>query len=205
MFGENEMLLQMRMNPFKRLREEIPRDEPFDVQSYEAPRNYFASRTICYDSPMGGMGIVAANRGNISHVCFTDNFPFDELSRPQRQYPVLRRAQELLDRYFAGEPLDAAEIPIQIDWGTSFQNAVWDAIRQISYGEVRSYKWIAEQLGKPKAVRAVGNAVGANPITILIPCHRVIGSNGKLGGYGGGLERKRQLLALEGYPVETLK
>ncbi len=195
----------MIMNPFKQFREEIPKDVPFDVESYEGTRNYFASRTVSYQSPMGGMCIVAADRDNISHVFFTDNFPFDESRCPQIQYPVLTRAQELLDGYFAGEPLDASEIPIQIDWGTYFQDAVWGAIRQISYGEVRSYKWIAEQIGKPKAVRAVGNAVGSNPITILMPCHRVIGSNGKLGGYGGGLERKRELLALEGYPVERLK
>lgn len=89
--------------------------------------------------------------------------------------------------------------------GTDFQRLVWDAIYQIPYGEARSYKWIAEQIGRPKAVRAVGSATGSNPITIIIPCHRVIGSNGKLGGYGGGLERKRQLLSLEGYPVEVLQ
>ncbi|MYF54522.1 MGMT family protein, partial [Candidatus Poribacteria bacterium] len=86
-----------------------------------------------------------------------------------------------------------------------FQQLVWETIHQIPHGEVRSYKWIAEQIGRPKAVRAVGNATGNNPITIIIPCHRVIGSNGNLGGYGGGLERKRQLLSLEGYPVKELK
>ena len=69
---------------------------------------------------------------------------------------------------------------------------------------MRSYKWVAEQVGKPKAVRAVGSAVGANPVSILNPCHRVIRSNGALGGYGGGLGRKRLLLALEGHPIEKL-
>lgn len=195
----------MIMNPFKTFLEGIPADLPVDVQSYESTRNYFTSRTVSYQSPLGCIGIVAADPHNISHVFFTDKFPFDESPRPQIQYPVLTHAQVLLDRYFAGEPLDASEIPIKIDWGTYFQEKVWETIQQIPYGEVSSYKWIAEQLGKPKAVRAVGNAVGANTVAILKPCHRVIGSNGKLGGYGGGLKRKRQLLALEGYPVGQLK
>ena len=195
----------MRMNPFKLFRDEISKEIPFDAQSYENARNYFASRTIAYESPMGCMGIVAADQGHISHVFFTDDFPFGEPSPIQMQYPVLTYAQELLDRYFAGEPLDVSAIPIRVDWGTDFQNRVWETIRQIPYGEVRSYKWIAEKVGRPKAVRAVGSAVGANAAIILNPCHRVIRSNGALGGYGGGLERKRRLLALEGYPIQQLK
>ena len=118
---------------------------------------------------------------------------------------MLRRTKNILDRYFDGESVDFREIPVKIEMGTDFQNSVWNTIHQIPYGEVRSYKWIAEQIGRPKAVRAVGNATGSNPITIIIPCHRVIGSNGNLGGYGGGLERKRQFLTLEGYPVEVLQ
>ena len=195
----------MRMNPFKLFRDEISKEIPFDAQSYENARNYFASRTIAYESPMGCMGIVAADQEHISHVFFTDDFPFGEPSPIQMQYPVLTYAQELLDRYFAGEPLDVSAIPIRVDWGTDFQNRVWETIRQIPYGEVRSYKWIAEKVGRPKAVRAVGSAVGANAAIILNPCHRVIRSNGALGGYGGGLERKRRLLALEGYPVGRLR
>ena len=195
----------MRMNPFKLFRDEISKEIPFDAQSYENARNYFASRTIAYESPMGCMGIVAADQEHISHVFFTDDFPFGEPSPIQMQYPVLTYAQELLDRYFAGEPLDVSAIPIRVDWGTDFQNRVWETIRQIPYGEVRSYKWIAEKVGRPKAVRAVGSAVGANAAIILNPCHRVIRSSGALGGYGGGLERKRRLLALEGYPVGRLR
>ena len=195
----------MRMNPFKLFRDEISKEIPFDAQSYENARNYFASRTIAYESPMGCLGIVAADQEHISHVFFTDDFPFGEPSPIQMQYPVLTYAQELLDRYFAGEPLDVSAIPIRVDWGTDFQNRVWETIRQIPYGEVRSYKWIAEKVGRPKAVRAVGSAVGANAAIILNPCHRVIRSNGALGGYGGGLERKRRLLALEGYPIKQLK
>lgn len=191
----------MKVNPSKLFLRGIP----IDMQSHESTHDYFASRTIRYKSPMGCIGIVAANQTSISHLFFTDNFPFNEPPYLQVQYPVLSCAQELLDRYFAGEPLDVSEIPIRVDWGTSFQKRVWDAIQRIPYGEVCSYKWIAEQIGKPKAVRAVGSAVGANPVSILRPCHRVVRSNGALGGYGGGLERKHQLLTLEGYPVEDLK
>jgi methylated-DNA-[protein]-cysteine S-methyltransferase len=98
--------------------------------------------------------------------------------------------------------------PFQEDWqerperlasaGTPFQRRVWDALLRIPYGETRSYLDIAESLGAPSAVRAVGAANGKNPIAIVIPCHRVIGSNGSLTGYGGGIEMKARLLALEG-------
>ena len=195
----------MRINPFKLFREEISKEIPFDAQAYKDARNYFASRTIAYASPMGGMGIAAADAKSLSHVFFTDDFPFGESSPIHRQYPVLTYARELLDQYFAGEPLEFSEIPIRFNWGTDFQNRVWETIRQIPYGEVRTYQWIANQIERPKSVRAIGNAVGANSASILIPCHRVIRSDGTLGGYGGGINRKRQLLTLEGYPIATLK
>lgn len=103
----------------------------------------------------------------------------------------------LLDDYFAGR-LDALdEIECQAD-GTRFQQSVWTALRGIPSGQTLSYGTLAKQLGNPKAVRAVGLANGSNPIPIVIPCHRVIGSDGSLTGYGGGLERKRWLLAHEG-------
>ena len=167
-------------------------------------RDNFASRTIAYESPIGCIGIVAADQDHISHLFFADDFPFGEPSDLQVQYPVLTRIEGLLDRYFAGKPFDTATLPIRVEEGTHFQNEVWDTIRQIPHGEVRSYRWIAEKIGNPKAVRAVGSAVGANAVSIFVPCHRVIRSNGTLGGYGGGIERKRQLLALEGYSVEAL-
>ena len=193
------------MNRVKTVFEGLPEEPSIGKLSHESTREYFASRTISYQSPMGCLGIVAANRDNISHVSFIDDFPFDESEHLYIQYPVLKHVRELLDRYFEGEPLDVSKIPIQIDCGTVFQNKVWDTIQQIPYGELRSYKWIAEQIEKPKAVRAVGNAVGTNPVAILKPCHRVIRSNGALGGYGGGLDRKRQLLTLEGQDIEKLK
>ena len=195
----------MRMNPVKLFREKISKKMPVDAQSYERAREYLTSRTIAYESPMGRIGIVAADQESISYVFFSDDFPFCESSSIQMQYPVLTYAREMLDQYFAGEPHEFSKVPIRFNWGTDFQNSVWETIRQIPYGKVRSYKWIAEQIGHPKAVRAVGGAVGANTAVILNPCHRVIRSNGALGGYGGGLERKRQLLALEGHPIEELR
>lgn len=111
---------------------------------------------------------------------------------------VLRRVVELLDRYFQGETVDFANIPLYLGNSTYFQRKVWQTIRQIPYGQVRTYKWLADRIGQVRATRAVGNATGSNPIALLIPCHRVLRSNGELGGYsGGGIERKRQLLTLE--------
>jgi AraC family transcriptional regulator of adaptative response/methylated-DNA-[protein]-cysteine methyltransferase len=102
-----------------------------------------------------------------------------------------------LQRYFAGE-LEAFTVPLLTD-GTEFQERVWAALREIPYGETRSYEEIAQAIGNPKAVRAVGSANGANRIPIVIPCHRVVRADGTLGGYGGELWRKRFLLRLEGH------
>lgn len=112
-----------------------------------------------------------------------------------RDDALFRAAAEQLDEYFAGErtEFDLALNPS----GTPFQLKVWDALRTIPYGEVRSYGEIAEQIGKPGAARAVGLANGRNPISIIVPCHRVIGASGALTGYGGGIERKQALLELE--------
>lgn len=104
-------------------------------------------------------------------------------------------AVEQLAAYFAG---DLTDFDLELDMvGTEFQRRVWAALRTIPYGETRSYGQIAERIGSPGASRAVGLANGRNPIGIIVPCHRVIGSTGDLTGYGGGIERKRALLALE--------
>jgi methylated-DNA-[protein]-cysteine S-methyltransferase len=104
---------------------------------------------------------------------------------------------DALGRYFAGEMTALADIPWRVV-GTDFQQQVWQALTEIPAGETRSYSQQAARIGRPAAVRAVGLANGANPIGIVIPCHRVIGANGSLTGFGGGLERKRWLLAHEG-------
>ena len=107
----------------------------------------------------------------------------------------LQQAVDELQRYFAGECV-AFSCPLDLH-GTPFQLAVWQALRTIPYGETRSYGEIAQQIGRPAASRAVGAANGANPVAIIVPCHRVIGSNGTLTGYGGGLPTKDWLLRLE--------
>ena len=104
-------------------------------------------------------------------------------------------AVEQLDAYFAGE-LHEFDLSLQLS-GTEFQRRVWNALRTIPYGETRTYGEIAQQIGAPTAFRAVGLANGHNPIAVIVPCHRVIGANGSLTGFGGGLERKSALLELE--------
>ena len=104
-------------------------------------------------------------------------------------------AREQLEEYFAGERREF-DLPLA-PGGTPFQNDVWDALRAIPYGETRSYGELAEEIGRPGAARAVGAANGLNPLAIVVPCHRVIGSNRSLTGYAAGVERKRQLLELE--------
>ena len=109
---------------------------------------------------------------------------------------ILGDLPQRLRRYLAGERVD---FPQALDFtgGTPFQQQVWQALRRIPAGETRSYGWVAAVIGKPKAARAVGQAVGANPINIVVPCHRVVGSDGSLTGYGGGLPLKQRLLDLE--------
>ena len=111
-----------------------------------------------------------------------DDAPFEE-------------ARRQLDAYFAGD-LEEFDLSLHAS-GTPFQREVWAALRTIPYGEVRSYREIAEQIGRPTAARAVGMANGRNPVSIIVPCHRVVGASGDLTGYGGGIERKRALLDLE--------
>lgn len=108
---------------------------------------------------------------------------------------VLKETVKQLDQYFAGTRTNF-DLPLN-PAGTEFQKRVWMALRAIPYGQSVAYRDIAEQIGNPKAVRAVGGANGCNPIAIIVPCHRVIGANGSLTGFGGGLDRKRYLLALE--------
>ena len=110
-------------------------------------------------------------------------------------HPVLRHAKAELAAYFAGK-LQDFNLPVAY-LGTPFQVDVWRAIREIPFGSTTSYAAIAERIGKPKAVRAVGTAVGRNPLCIVIPCHRVLASDNSLGGYVAGIERKKKLLALE--------
>ena len=123
------------------------------------------------------------------------NIHYDGIPVVDGETPGAIRAA--FDRYFAGEMAALADIPWRVA-GTDFQRQVWTALTEIPAGETRTYSQQAARIGRPSAVRAVGLANGANPIGIVIPCHRVIGSGGSLTGYGGGIERKRWLLAHEG-------
>ena len=149
-------------------------------------------RTI--DSPIGPLTL--AGRGSV----LTNLRMVDQSYEPSRadwslDPGAFGSAVDQLDAYFAGELTD---FELELDLrGTEFQQRVWKALLTIPYGETRSYGEIAEQIGAPGAARAVGLANGRNPIAIVVPCHRVIGSGGSLTGYGGGLERKQTLLELE--------
>jgi methylated-DNA-[protein]-cysteine S-methyltransferase len=114
--------------------------------------------------------------------------------RVRRRIEFIRRA---LDAYFAGDCRALDRVPVEFN-GTPFQRKVWEALRDIPAGATLSYADLARRIGEPRAVRAVGAANGANPIAVIVPCHRVIGADGTLTGYGGGLDRKQWLLAHEG-------
>jgi len=152
-----------------------------------------------FDSPLGQMLIAATSKG----IC---RLTFDDSEQSLRRFfpyaDIVEDAgglKELVEGALAAidKPLAARELPIDVA-GTAFQEAVWRELRKIPPGETRSYAQIAAAIGQPKAVRAVGTANGDNHVAVLIPCHRVIRSDGSLGGYAGGLDRKRKLLAAEG-------
>jgi methylated-DNA-[protein]-cysteine S-methyltransferase len=109
---------------------------------------------------------------------------------------LLKQSVLILQRYFAGECV-SFDLPLDLRYFTAFQQAVWRAAAEIPYGETRSYGWIAKRINNPRAVRAVGQALGTNPVPIIIPCHRVISAAGTLGGFSGGIGLKKKLLDME--------
>jgi O-6-methylguanine DNA methyltransferase len=126
-----------------------------------------------------------------------------DFDRPEGSLPrqsTRRTGQWLrdLEAYFSCALKEFA-LPVEFLGGTAFERSVWHSLRVIPYGETRSYKWLAESVGRPAAVRAVGQALGKNPLPIVIPCHRIVESGGSLGGYSGGIDIKRRLLDLEYY------
>lgn len=156
-------------------------------------------------TPIGQMLIVADHDGQLRAIDWSD-YEDRMLNLLRRYYGnagfALTESNNLtnltaaITRYFAGDLRAIENLPVATG-GTPFQRQVWQALRQIPCGTTLSYAQLAARIGRPAAVRAVGTANGANPIGVVIPCHRVIGSNGSLTGYGGGLERKRWLLAHE--------
>lgn len=159
--------------------------------------------TTLVDSPIGSLRLASTSAGlaylelpnacgrgmrGWLHRCLPD-------ARCVEDFAANRRATQQVLEYLEGK---RSVFDLELDSrGTDFQLRVWNALREIPYGETRSYAQIAKQLGQPRAVRAVGTANGANPLSLVVPCHRVIASGGKLGGYGGGLELKARLLAME--------
>lgn len=147
------------------------------------------------DTPIGELTLTARD-GKLVGVHFPPGAPSSN-SREGTE-PVLEAAAAQLRKYFAGERT-AFDLPLELD-GSAFQQEAWRALADIPYGETVSYGEHARRLGRPDAVRAVGAANGANPIPIVLPCHRVIGADGSLTGFGGGLQTKRALLDLERSP-----
>ena len=144
-------------------------------------------------TPIGTLRLVSDNLQLIK-IEFENHYSHDD--HLEASNAVLTDCADQLTDYFAGRRQRFA-LPLAAV-GTAFQRSVWDALRDIPYGEIRSYRDIARSIGNPAAVRAVGAANGRNPLPIVVPCHRVIGSNGKLTGFAGGLETKKFLLELEG-------
>lgn len=159
--------------------------------------------TVCTDvlTPLGGL-LLAATEAGLAGAWFHDgqrDTPAPEaVARWKRDtgHPLLGRAAQMLERYFAGDAV-TFDVPLDLSAGTEFQQAVWQALCLIEPGRTVSYGDVARAIGRPAAVRAVGAAVGANPVSVIVPCHRVMGANGSLTGYSGGLHRKVALLALE--------
>jgi methylated-DNA-[protein]-cysteine S-methyltransferase len=148
-------------------------------------------------SPVGKLKLVASDKGLVAILWENDRPNRVRLSDlvEDEQHPVLVETVRELGEYFAGR---RKEFSVALDMrGTRFQKDVWEALLAIPFGETRSYGQLAKQLGNPQATRAVGAANGRNPVSIIVPCHRVIGSSGKLTGFAGGLDVKARLLDLE--------
>ncbi len=170
-------------------------DQPLDRPTADEPVTPVGRVHTVVDSPVGPLHLAAAD-GVLCRLSLQDQRHApdpDELGT--RDDDALADVRAQLAAYFAGD-LREFDLPLRLD-GTSFQQRVWAALREIPYGETISYGELAERVGSPGASRAVGLANGRNPVAIIVPCHRVIAADGTLGGYGGGLERKRRLLDLE--------
>ena len=162
------------------------------------------TRYIRFDSPLGPM-LVTADENGLTHVDFVGA----KYTRPVRPEwvedpgaPVLVECRRQLEEYFAGKRT-GFDLPLAPQ-GTAFQQRVWEEISRVRFGETISYGELAKRAGAPGQARAAGAATGRNPVGVVIPCHRIVGSDGSLTGYAGGLERKRELLELEGVLQSSL-
>ena len=154
-----------------------------------------------YSSPLGPI-LLSANDSALFELCLPSELnkrsmiERTQLINNYHDHPIIKLIVQRLDDYFAFKRVTFNDLPLQ-PAGTSFQQQVWHQLNQIPYGKISSYGEIAQAINNPKAVRAVGSAVGANPIAILLPCHRVLGKDRSLTGFSGGLEIKKALLAIE--------
>ncbi len=149
-------------------------------------------------SPLGDVLLAATEQG-LAGVWFVhrqEHMPDHSQWPTDDAHPVLRAATQQLNAYFLGGR-QSFDLPLSPAWGTPFQRAVWQALQRIPNGKTSTYGDIARDIDNPKAVRAVGAAIGQNPHSIIVPCHRVVGANGSLTGFAGGLDRKKHLLAHE--------
>ena len=162
-------------------------------------------RAMIFRSPWGWMGLAESPKGIQAIVLprrskrAVESELRAQLGEPlqQEQSARLEEASRQLLDYLAGRR-NTFDVPLDLSQGTSFQRQVWRTLQRVPYGKLRSYQWIAARVGGRHYARAVGNAVGANPIPIVIPCHRIVAHDASLGGFSGGLSIKRKLLALEG-------
>ncbi len=154
--------------------------------------------TTHIDSRLGGVTLAATDKG-LAGAWFDHQKHSPDTTGWQSNdaHPVLHEAAAQLRDYFDGNR-QAFDLPLDLSHGTAFQQSVWQALRAIPPGATTSYGALSVHVGKPAAVRAVGAAVGRNPISVIVPCHRVVGKDGSLTGYAGGLDRKTALLELEG-------
>jgi methylated-DNA-[protein]-cysteine S-methyltransferase len=149
-----------------------------------------------YQSPVGTITLQANDKGLLGAWFDIHATAPDDFGTASDSHPILQQAVTEFDEYFAGKRTKF-EVPTDAQ-GTDFQKQVWKMLKTIPFGETWSYQDLAIAIDNPKAVRAVGLANGKNPISIIVPCHRVIGKNGKLTGYAGGIDKKEKLLVLEG-------
>lgn len=154
-----------------------------------------ANSTRLMQTPIGGLVLLASANG-LAGLFFAHRVDPEGLVAGDNSNEFLNAAEKQLQEYFAGTRTKF-EVPLDV-LGTEFQRAVWRELSRIPFGATRSYAEIAERIGKPKSVRAVGAANGSNPVSVIVPCHRVIGADGSLTGFGGGLALKRALLEFEG-------
>ena len=150
-------------------------------------------KAFFFDTSMGRIG-VAGRDGQLTYVFFGNTVKPAEYV--VEKTPLLDLAVTQIQEYIAGTR-KVFDLPLNPE-GTAFERSVWEALQSIPYGETRTYGRIASQIGNPKASRAVGRAIGRNPLSIIIPCHRVVGQNRSLTGYAGGIDMKRALLRIEG-------